>query len=96
MVASVAPLNLDYPVLIAPPVESGQPWTAKSDAQNRTLRVNLALDAVTGTIIKRENFNQLQWVDRIVNTGVAAHEGQLFGLTNCSGPQFLDKKRPLS
>ena len=82
MVASVAPLRLAYPVLIAPPVRDGDPWTAKSDAQNRTLRVNLALDPATAAIIKREDFAQAQWIDRIVETGVAAHEGQLFGLPN--------------
>ena len=63
-------------------MDPGQPSTAKSDAQNRTLRVNLALDPMTGRIIKRENFNQLHWIDRVVETGVAAHEGQLFGLPN--------------
>lgn len=82
IVASVTPLHLAYPVLIAPPRRSGEPWTAKSDAQNRTLRVNLALDPATGRIIKREDFNQRQWIDRIVDTGVAAHEGQLFGVPN--------------
>lgn len=82
IVGSVAPLRLAYPVLIAPPARSGQPWTAKSDAQNRTVRVNLAIDPATGRIIKRENFSQLQWIDRVVETGVAAHEGQLFGLSN--------------
>jgi uncharacterized iron-regulated membrane protein len=82
VVATVARLNLAYPVLVAPPVEPGRPWTAKSDAQKRTVRVNLALDPATGRIIKREDFGQLQWIDRVVNTGVAAHEGQLFGWPN--------------
>ena len=82
MIANVAPLNLAYPVLISPPVAPGQPWTAKADPQNRTLGVNLALDPSTGRIIKRENFDQRQWIDRAVEIGVAAHEGQLFGLAN--------------
>ena len=82
MVATVAPLNLPYPVLISPPLGPGAPWTAKSDTQDRPLRVDLELDPETGRILKRTNFNQHQWIDRAVGYGVAAHEGQLFGLFN--------------
>ena len=32
--------------------------------------------------MKRENFGDRSIVDRVVGTGVAAHEGQLFGLFN--------------
>ena len=45
-------------------------------------RARFELDPDTGSILKRENFNQRQWIDRAVEIGVAAHEGQLFGLTN--------------
>jgi uncharacterized iron-regulated membrane protein len=82
IVATVSPLHLAYPVLISPPTKMGGPWTAKSDAQNRTLRVDLELDPMTGAVIKREDFNQCQWIDQAVGIGVAAHEGQLFGLLN--------------
>ena len=81
MVATVDPLHLADPVLIAPPVRSGEPWTAKSDAQNRTLRTSLQLDSA-GTVSRREDFSQQQWIDRWVETGVAAHEGHLFGFAN--------------
>jgi len=81
IVAAVTPLHLAWPTLVAPPLVSGGPWTAKSDAQNRTLRTSLQLDS-SGAIIRREDFAQQQWVDRLVETGVAAHEGQLFGLAN--------------
>ena len=81
IVAAVTPLHLAWPVLVAPPIVSGGLWTAKSDAQNRTLRTSLQLDA-SGTIVRREDFGQQQWIDRWVETGVAAHEGQLFGLVN--------------
>jgi len=81
IVAKVAPLHLAWPVLIAPPLVSGGLWTAKSDAQNRTLRSSVQLDS-TGAIIRREDFSQEQWIDRWVETGVAAHEGQLFGIAN--------------
>jgi len=82
IVATVAPLSLAPPVLIAPPARTGAAWTAKSDAQNRPLRVNLTLDGETGAITKREDFAQRALLDRIIGTGVAAHEGQLFGWAN--------------
>lgn len=82
MVATVAPLHLAYPVLIAPPMRAAASWTAKSDTQNRTQRVNLVLDPHTGAIIKRTTFSQRPWLDRVIGTGVAAHEGQLFGIAN--------------
>jgi len=37
---------------------------------------------VTGAIVKREPFSQQPLFDRMVDTGVAMHEGQLFGLAN--------------
>lgn len=80
LVATVAPLNLPYPVLITPPNRAGGVWTARSDAGNRTLRVNMDLDPATGAILKRVNFGQRHWIDRAVGVGVAAHEGQLFPL----------------
>jgi uncharacterized iron-regulated membrane protein len=80
LTTSVGALNLAYPVLIEPPTVKGGRWTAKSDAGNRTLRVNLELDGASGAILKRENFEQKPWIDRAVGVGVAAHEGQLFPL----------------
>jgi len=82
MASSLRPLNLAAPVLIAPPSKREPGWTGKSDAQNRTLRVTMVLDPVTGTILNRENFNQRHPIDQIVGYGIAAHEGQLFGWVN--------------
>ncbi len=82
MVATVRPLNLAPPVLISPPKKDSSDWTAKSDAQNRTLRVNLVLDGSTGATLKRENFEDRHIIDRVVGIGIAAHEGQLFGWPN--------------
>jgi len=82
MIQSVAPLDLAFPVLILPPMQHHGPWTARSDAQDRTLRTNLTLDPVTGAILQRVNFNQRPWMDRVVGIGVAAHEGHLFGWLN--------------
>jgi uncharacterized iron-regulated membrane protein len=82
MISSVAPLRLEFPVLISPPMDRDGPWTAKSDAQNRTLRENLTLDPTTGAVLQRVSFSQRPWIDRVVGTGVAAHEGHLFGWLN--------------
>jgi uncharacterized iron-regulated membrane protein len=78
MVATVRPLGLAPPVLISP----GKPWTAKSDAADRSLRTDLTLDPKTGAILSRKDFAQRRLIDRIVGYGVAVHEGQLFGLAN--------------
>ncbi|MEO9130162.1 MAG: PepSY domain-containing protein [Sphingomonas sp.] len=82
LAATVVPLNLAPPVLIAPPTRSGQPWTAKSDAADRPLRTDLTLDAASGRILSRRDFGERPVIDRMVGYGVAAHEGQLFGLAN--------------
>ncbi len=82
MVATVAPLNLAYPVLISPPTDPGGNWTAKSDSQNRPLTVNLELNPSTGAVLKRTGFASKPWLDRVIGTGIAAHEGALFGVAN--------------
>lgn len=82
MVAAVAPLGLPNPVLIAPPKHPGGNWTAKSDTRNRPLRVDLVLDPATGAVLERTDFHRKAWIDRVVGTSIAAHEGQLFGLGN--------------
>lgn len=74
--------NLAPPVLIVPPSAASPYWQAKSDAQNRPQRVTLSFDAASGTVLRREDFAGKPLFDRIVGTGIAAHEGQLFGLAN--------------
>jgi uncharacterized iron-regulated membrane protein len=82
MVATVAPLHLAEPVLVSPPMRAGGNWTAKSDTRDRPLQVDLVLDAKTGAILKRTGFSSKPLIDRMVGTGIAAHEGALFGWTN--------------
>ena len=77
-----ASLHFAAPVEIRPAATLGGPWTIKSDSHNRTLRDVVQVDPRTGAIIGRQNFNQTLWLDRIVGVGIAAHEGQLFGLAN--------------
>jgi uncharacterized iron-regulated membrane protein len=78
----VSTQQLAAPVMITPPTQSNPNWSARSDTQNRPLRANLKLDATTGEIIERKDFSQRPLLDRIIGTGVAAHEGQLFGWFN--------------
>lgn len=82
LVPLVAAQGLAAPVLVAPPSQANARWNARSEAQNRPLRANLALDDVGATIVERIDFGQRPLVDRLVGVGVAAHEGQLFGLAN--------------
>ena len=82
MLPTVQALDLPYPVLLAPPSAMAPRWTARSDAANRPQRVNLVLDAQTGAVLKRVDFAQRPLLDRVIGYGVAAHEGQLFGLAN--------------
>jgi len=82
IVPVVRELDLAPPVLVTPPSGMSPHWGARSDASNRPLRVNLTLDPATGRVLKRVDFRQRPWLDRVIGYGVAAHEGQLFGLAN--------------
>lgn len=81
LVARAATLSLAYPATVIPPARALQPWTARSDAQDRPERVTVTLSP-SGQVLKRVAFADRPLIDRIVAVGVAAHEGQLFGLLN--------------
>ncbi len=82
IVAKVVPLGLANPVLVSPTSHAGGHWSAKSDTRDRPLRVELTLDAASGAILTRSDFRSKPWLDRVIGTGIAAHEGQLFGFAN--------------
>jgi len=82
LVPTAYSLRLADPVEVMPAMRPGGAWTIKSDSQNRTLRDVIQADPKTGAVVSRENFNQRLLFDRMVGIGVAAHEGQLFGLFN--------------
>ncbi|MFC3579364.1 PepSY-associated TM helix domain-containing protein [Sphingomonas hylomeconis] len=82
VIATVAPLGIAPPVLIAPPAEAARGWTATSDAADRPRRTQLTVDGSTGAVLTRRDFDQRHWIDRAVGYGIAAHEGALFGLAN--------------
>ena len=81
--------RMAFPVSIVPPhtaqrfgPPTGEVWTVKSEAQNRTLDRQVSYDPRSGAEIARRGFADQHPLDRIVNVGVAWHEGQLFGLAN--------------
>lgn len=82
LVPAAQSLHLEAPVLIMPAMRINGAWTVKSDAQNRTQRATVMMNPSTTVIVSREDFRQRHWIDRMVGIGVAAHEGQLFGLAN--------------
>jgi uncharacterized iron-regulated membrane protein len=43
---------------------------------------SVTFDAATGTEVERKDFGDKHVIDRIVNYGIAWHEGQLFGWIN--------------
>lgn len=88
-VAKAEAEHMAFPVLVLPPhapqafgPPTGDVWTVKSTAQNRTLTRQVTYDPASGTEIGRSGFADSHVIDRIVNTGVAWHEGQLFGVAN--------------
>ncbi len=82
IIATLRPLNLAPPVLIAPPVRGSSNWTAKSISENRTQRVDLVVDGASGAILSRDDFQNRHLIDRIVGVAISAHQGQLFGWPN--------------
>jgi uncharacterized iron-regulated membrane protein len=77
------------PVVVVPPntqqrfgPPTGAVWTVKSETQNRPLAREVTYDPATGMETGRNGFADRHIVDRIVNTGIAWHEGQLFGWAN--------------
>jgi uncharacterized iron-regulated membrane protein len=77
------------PVMVIPPhapQRFGPPttnvWTVKSETQNRPLTRQVTYDPAMAVEVSRSGFSDRHVIDRIVNTGIAWHEGQLFGLAN--------------
>ena len=88
-VAKAQDQHLAFPALVLPPHApqrfgplTGDEWTAKSEAQNRWLGRQVTYDPLSGVETGRRGFADQHVIDRIVNTGVAWHEGQLFGWVN--------------
>lgn len=81
--------RMAFPVVVLPPrapqrfgPPTGKDWTAKTETQNRPLTRQVTWDPATGAETGRRGFADTHVVDRVVNTGIAWHEGQLFGWAN--------------
>jgi uncharacterized iron-regulated membrane protein len=88
-VAKAQAERMAFPVVVLPPFApqhfgppTGNVWTVKSETQNRPLTRQVTYDPSTGAETARRGFADTHMVDRIVNTGIAWHEGQLFGWAN--------------
>jgi uncharacterized iron-regulated membrane protein len=73
--------HLRFPAIVTPPGEDGK-WTIKSDTQNRPQRIVIRYDAATGMEVSRITSADAHPIDKVVNVGIAWHEGQLFGWVN--------------
>lgn len=81
--------SMAYPVVVVRPntpqsfgPPTGMVWTVKSETQNRPLIRSVTFDMATGKELKRTGFADKHVIDRVVNYGIAWHEGQLFGWIN--------------
>ena len=82
VIAAVRPLGLAHPVVISPPKKQNGEWSVKSMTGNRPQRISLEVDGKNGEIVSQETFGDRHLIDRIIGTGIALHEGQLFGWLN--------------
>ncbi|MBX9729799.1 MAG: PepSY domain-containing protein [Sphingomonas sp.] len=81
--------GMPFPALLSPPGAkarfgpgNGRFWKLTSEAQNRSIIRTVRYDAISGTVIDRQSFADKHVIDRIINYGIAWHEGQLFGWIN--------------
>lgn len=81
--------GMPFPALLSPPGAkarfgpgNGRFWKLTSEAQNRSVIRTVRYDANSGAVIDRRGFADKHVIDRIINYGIAWHEGQLFGWIN--------------
>lgn len=82
VVPSVLKLHVPRPVLIRPPATMGGDWTVTSDNLDRLKRVTYTIAGADGSVTSRSGFADQDMVDKVVNVGISAHVGRLFGRLN--------------
>jgi uncharacterized iron-regulated membrane protein len=82
VIERIAPLQLAPPVRLYLPSESQPHWRVRSETQNRPRVRELSLDRNTGAVVEDRGFAEKTALDKTIQVGIAAHEGQLFGLAN--------------
>jgi len=74
--------KLEEPVLLSPPSMVTPNWKLQSETQNRPQRKTIEFDPKTFRQVSEKSFADKPLLDKIIGTGIAAHEGQLFGVFN--------------
>ncbi len=80
IVAQVRPLGLGWPVHVMQARDGVV--VAAGLSQRPSERATLRFDAATGRLLSRETLADKPAISRVVQLGIALHEGQLFGLPN--------------
>ena len=74
--------KLEEPILLSPPSMVTPNWKLQSDTQNRPQRKTIEFDPKTFRQVSEKSFADRPLLDKIIGAGIAAHEGQLFGVLN--------------
>jgi uncharacterized iron-regulated membrane protein len=82
IIARIAPYRLEPPVRLYLPKENQPNWRVRAETQNRPKVRDFELHAVTGELVTENRFADKTALDKAIHIGIAAHEGQLFGLAN--------------
>lgn len=89
IVAKAQAEHLAFPALVIAPAApqpfgppTGMVWTVKSEAQNRPLQRSITYDIASGKELSRSGIEDKHPIDKVINYGIAWHEGQLFGWIN--------------
>jgi uncharacterized iron-regulated membrane protein len=82
IIARVAPYRLEPPVRLYLPHEKQPRWRVRAETQNRPRVRELELDPFTGELAHETPFSEKTTLDKAIHIGIAAHEGQLFGIAN--------------
>jgi uncharacterized iron-regulated membrane protein len=80
--AKAALLDLAPPVLIMPPSPAMPHWTVRSISLNFTARKAVEYSPESFGVVKEEGFADGDILQRAIDIGIAAHQGQLFGWFN--------------
>ena len=77
-----ASLRLAPPALIRPPSPESPNWVVQSASLNFTARKKFEYGAKSFALVRQDGFADHGLLDRIIDIGIAAHQGQLFGWFN--------------
>jgi uncharacterized iron-regulated membrane protein len=82
IIARIAPYELDPPVRLYLPNERQPHWRVAAETRNLTKARELALDRMSGALLREDGFAYKSALDKTIHVGISAHEGALFGWAN--------------